>query len=145
MDLRLRIGEVLDKAHLMSLATVDNSGVWVADVIFIYDDNFNLYWMSDPHVRHSQAIIKNKNVAGAITVSNKAKEQNLGIQFHGAAEKIEGARHDLAVKHLAKRGHPPPKDSDDILQGHSWYILKPELIQLIDEENFGFNKQTLEF
>lgn len=37
------IKEVLDQGYLMSLATVDDGGVWVSDVIYIYDDNFNIY------------------------------------------------------------------------------------------------------
>jgi uncharacterized protein YhbP (UPF0306 family) len=63
MDIKEKILEVLGKGHLMSLATVDNGGVWVSDVIYVYDDNLNIYWMSDPDVRHSQAIVKNSQVA----------------------------------------------------------------------------------
>lgn len=128
----------------MSLATLDDGGLWVADVIYIYDENLNIYWMSSPNVRHSKAILKNKQVAGSITVSNRSKEKNLGIQFSGIAEKIEGARYDLAVKHLEKRGHPKPKESDDVLDGDSWYVLTPNKVDLIDEENLGWKKKSLE-
>lgn len=136
--------EVLDKGHLMSLATLDDGGVWVADVIYIYDDDLNIYWISDPEVRHSKAILKNKQVAGTITISNKSKELNLGIQFSANAEKIEGTRQDLAIKHLTKRGYPEPKETDDVLQGDSWYMLRPSKIDLVDEENFGYDKKSLE-
>ena len=144
MDIKKRIKEVLDRGHLMSLGISDEAGVWVADVIYIHDDIFNIYWVSDPAARHSWAVIRYKQVAGTITISNKSKELNLGIQFHGLAEKIDGPRYDLAVKHRMKRGHPVPKETEDVLQGDSWYILKPKMIQLIDEVNFGFDKQTLE-
>ena len=43
-NVRERTLEVLKQTHLMSLATVDDGGVWVSDVIFIYDDNLNIYW-----------------------------------------------------------------------------------------------------
>ena len=137
------IKEVLEKGYLMSLGTVDEGGVWVADVLYLFDGELNLYWMSDPDCRHSQAILKNPNVAGTITV-NLPKENNLGIQFSGAAEKIEGARWGLAKMHYAKRKRPKPVETEDVLQGDSWYVLKPKKIDLICEEFFGFEKRTIE-
>ncbi len=141
-ELKSLIKQVLEKGYLMSLATIDDGGVWVADVIYIFDDQLNIYWMSDPDVRHSKALLKNSNVAGTITVSDQG-EKNLGIQFEGMAEKLEGPRFDLAVKHYSKRKKPAPKEADDVLQGDSWYCLKPRKIELINEELFGFKKQKL--
>lgn len=143
MDIKKRVLEVLASTHLMSLATENDGGMWVADVIFVYDDDLKIYWMSDPNTRHSQAILKNPEVAGTITVSNKSGESNFGIQFSGHAEKIDGARYDLALKHLAKRGHPAPLPTDDVLDGDSWYTLTPSKIRLIDEANFGFAAQDV--
>ena len=144
MDIKSKILEVLQKGHLMSLATQDDGGLWVADVVFVYDEDLNIYWMSDPDVRHSKAVVKNGQAAGSITISNKSKEKNLGIQFSGKAEKIEGPRYDLAKKHLAKRSYPEPKETDDVLQGDSWYVLHPNKIDLIDEENYGWDKKSLD-
>ncbi len=141
-DIKKLVKEVLEKGYLMSLATIDDGGVWVSDVIYIYDDNLNIYWMSDPNVRHSKAIVKNPQIAGTITVNNP-KEDNLGIQFSGVAQKIEGARFDLAKKHYTKRNKPEPKEIDDMLQGDAWYMLKSEKIELINETLFGFKKQIL--
>ncbi|MBX4200640.1 hypothetical protein KW786_00770 [Candidatus Parcubacteria bacterium] len=99
--------------------------------------------MSEPGTRHSQALLKNPQVAGTVTVSGQG-ENNLGIQFEGLAEKIEGARWDLAKKHYAKRKKSEPKEADDILDGDSWYMIKPKKIELIHEELFGFDKQVHE-
>jgi uncharacterized protein YhbP (UPF0306 family) len=137
------IKKVLEQGYLMSLATVDEGGVWVSDVIYIFDEDFNIFWMSDPDVRHSNAILKNQKVAGTITV-NLPKENKLGIQFEGTAEKIEGIRHDLAIKHFTKRKKPAPKEDDDVLWRDSWYLLRPKKIELICEEFFGFKKQKIE-
>ena len=142
-NIRELVKGVLEKGYLMSLGTVDESGVWVADVIYIFDDNFNIYWMSKLYRRHSKAISENSKVAGTITVSGQG-EDNLGIQFSGVAEKIEGARYDLAVKHYERRKKPKPSETDDVLQGGSWYMLKPQKIELIYERLFGFNKQNLD-
>lgn len=143
MDLRERVKEVLRGTHLMSLATRDAEGLWVADVIFIYDDDLTLYWMSDPAARHSRAILKSEEAAGTITASAAGKVPNLGIQFAGHAEKIDGPRYDLAVKHYAKRGRPEPKEEDDVLEGDSWYKLTFTKLKLIDEENFGYDAQDI--
>jgi uncharacterized protein YhbP (UPF0306 family) len=143
MDLKSRVPEVLEQAHLMSLATNDDGGVWVADVIFLFDDDLNLYWMSDPEARHSVAIEKSGRAAGTITATTRSGEPNFGIQFAGVAEKIIGARHDLAVKHYAKRGKPAPAETEDVLEGDAWYVLKPTKLRLIDETNFGFDTQDV--
>ena len=126
----------------MSLATFDDS-LWVSDLIYIYDDDLNIYWMSDPNVRHSKAILENNFIAGTITISNYSKEPNLGIQFSGKAIKIDGPRYDLAIKHLRKRNYPKPKEEDDVLEGDSWYMLVPQKIDIIDEDKYGYDKKSL--
>ncbi|WKZ25150.1 MAG: pyridoxamine 5'-phosphate oxidase family protein [Patescibacteria group bacterium] len=142
-DIKQLIQEVLEKGYLMSLAIVDTGGVWVADVVYIHDDELNIYWMSDPDSRHSLAILGNNRVAATIT-ANSQGEDNLGIQFDGVAEKLDGDRHDLAIKHFAKRKKPEPSSDEDILQGDSWYMLKPKNIDLIYEKLYGFKKQKFE-
>ena len=144
MDIKTRILEVLSKGYLMSLATQDDEGIWVADVIYVYDDDLNIYWMSDPDVRHSQAILKNNQVAGTITVTNNGEQPELGIQFSGIAEKIDGPRYDLAKKHFAKRGKPEPTETENVLQGDSWYVLRPSKFDLIDTVNYGWDKRSID-
>ena len=143
-DIKQLIQEVLEGGYLMSLATADAGGVWVSDVIYIFDEGLNIYWMSDPDARHSQAILKNPNVAGTITVSSQG-EDNLGMQFEGVAERVRGARPDLAVKHRAKRKKPLPEAGQDISEdGEAWDVIKPKRIDLICEKFFGFGKQRLD-
>jgi uncharacterized protein YhbP (UPF0306 family) len=136
------IKEVLERGYLMSLATVDDGGVWVADVIYVYDEELNIYWMSDPDVRHSRAILKNPKAAGTITVSSRG-DDNMGLQFEGTVEKIEGPRYDLVLKHFDKRHKPTPDEREDVLQGDFWYVLRPSKIELIYEKEFGFEKQEI--
>lgn len=142
-DIRQRILEVLQKTHLMSLGVVDEKGPWVADVVFIFDEDLNIYWMSDPDARHSRAVRENKKAAGSITYSTRSKEPNFGLQIEGAAGQLEGVQFALLVKHLAKRNYPKPKISDakKLLDGDCWYKLIPKKIGLIDEENFGHERQ----
>ena len=136
------IKEVLEKGYLMSLATQDEGGIWVSDLIYLYDEDFNIYWMSSPDVRHSKAFLKNNNVAGSITVNGKG-DNNLGIQFEGVAAKLEGSRPDLVRQHFAKMGKEAPRETDDVLQGDKWYVAKLSKIDLIYEKLFGFEKKSI--
>jgi len=143
-DTRKLIKELLEKGYLMSLGINDESGPWVADVIYVFDEDFNLYWLSEIITRHSQAILKNNKVAGTITISNKGGEANMGIQFEGIAEKVEGDVFEMAKQHRRKRGKPEPEKIGEIVEeGESWYKIKPIRIELIYEPLFGFDKRTL--
>ncbi len=144
MDIKKRIIAVLTATSYMSLGTLDDGGVWVADVTFVSDDDMNIYWISDQKVRHSVAIEKNQQSAATVTASNKPGDPNLGIQIEGIVEKIEGNDRRIAELFFKKNGKPMPADEKDILKGRSWYVLHPNKIQLIDKENFGFNKQTIQ-
>lgn len=143
--IRQLIQSVLESGFLMSLATVDDGGVWVSDVIYVHDNDFIIYWISDVTTRHSKAILKNDRVAGTITVSNDPGEKIIGLQFEGMAEKIEGDIVEMAKKHRLKRGKPAPTREREVLEeDESWYRLKPKKIELIYEPLWGFDKKTLE-
>jgi uncharacterized protein YhbP (UPF0306 family) len=88
LDLRERTGEVLEKGYLISLGTVDDNGVWVADVIYVYDHELSIYWMSSPQSRHSLAIEKNSTISGTITASQTPGEKDFGVQLCGVAAKL---------------------------------------------------------
>ena len=145
MDTKALIKEILENGYLMSLATVDDGGPWVSDVIYLHDDDMNIYWMSNHTSRHSQALLKNPHVAGTITAS-LPKQPGLGIQFSGTAKKIDGPHPELSKKHRTKRDKPLPNDGEDILQGdESWYCITPKVMELIHEPLLGFKKEKLEF
>jgi uncharacterized protein len=138
-----RVTDVLTATHLMSLATRDADGLWAADVIFVHDDTLTLYWMSDPNARHSRAIDANGEAAGTITASTVHGVPNLGLQFAGHAQRVDGFRLDLAAKHYAKRGRVLPMAHEDVLQGRVWYRLIPVTLKLIDEERWGYEARVV--
>lgn len=129
----------------MSLVTFDDGGVWVSDVIYVHDNDFNIYWISDVDTRHSKAIHQNPRVAGTVTFSNNPREENIGLQFEGTAQKLEGDLIEMAKIHRTKRGKPTPTEEGKILdEGESWYRLKPKRIELIYEPLWGFDKKIME-
>ena len=140
-DIKGLITQTLEKGFLMSLGTVDEGGVWVCDVMYVFDDNFDLYWLSHDTTRHSKAIIKNPKVAVTIAIE-KAFE---GLQIEGTAEKITGDVFEMAKKLRAKGGKKLPEKEGEILDpGESWYKIKPTKIEVINEKLFGFHKKVLE-
>src|SRR3989344_9137677 len=141
-DLKKIVGEILDQGYLMSLGTLDESGPWVSDVIFV-NDGLDIYWLSLENTRHSKAILKNPKVAATITISNNAGEKNIGLQIEGIAEKIEGDVFEIAKKHRLKRNKPVPEKEGEILDpGESWYKLSPTKIEIINEPLWGFEKKS---
>lgn len=137
--------QVFERGFLMSLATVDEGGPWVSDVIYVHDDKLNLYWLSETNTRHSKAIKKNPKVAATITIWQKQGDGNIGLQIEGRARKIEGDIFEMAIKHRLKRRKKAPKTEGEILgSNESWYCLKPAKVELIYEPLYGFNKKKLE-
>lgn len=143
-DLAKLVREVLEEGYLMSLGTVDDDGVWVSDVIYVFDDDLNIYWLSRGDARHSRAILKNPRVAGSIT-SSKQEDDEAGIQVEGTAERVDGDLFELALAHRQKRGDPPPERPGEILEerGQFWYRLTPARIELIYESLFGKKRQSV--
>lgn len=135
---------VMDDAFVMSLGVVDEEGVWVADIIYVPEENFNLYWISMPETRHSRAIEINKNVACTITASWVTNKER-ALQIEGVAEKIDDSLFEYEKRLEVKRGLPAPKTVGEILEkGHVWYVLKPTKIELIHSERFGYERKSVD-
>lgn len=139
VDIRARVCEVLDRGVIMTLATVDDGGVWASDVAFVHVNEV-IYWMSFEVTRHSRAIVGHPQVAATIRVGEPG-EPELALQISGIAEVINGSRPDVAEAYAAKRERK--KDELALLGGRQWYALRPNFVDLIDEVHFGYQKQKL--
>lgn len=143
-EIRKCVLDILKKGHLLHLATIDDGGLWVSDLVYVYDDGLNIYWQSHDNYRHSRAILKNPNTAGTITISNKSKEPNECIQIAGNSVRIDGEVYELTVKDLTKRNHEiPPMGTKTLADGWSWYKFTPTKIDLIYEPLLGRGKEFL--
>lgn len=144
MDIPNLIRSILEKGYLLSLGISDASGPWVSDVVYVHDNAFALYWLSDVSVRHSQAIEENPSVAASISLVSSPNDKEIGLQIMGKAEKITGDVLDLSTKLRKKQGKPAPKSEGEILgAGQSWYILRPLKIEVIHAPLFGWEKKEL--
>lgn len=128
----------LDKTRLMQLATADNNQPWCCTVHFAHDNLHNLYWISDPHTKHSQHIAKNPNVAASMVVPISGPSLP-GIQVAGTAREITDPKEvELLFGAYAER-YTAHNKLADIISGknpHHLYQLKPKQFILFDHVNF---------
>jgi len=135
--------KVLEEAFVMSLGIADESGPWVADVVYVYDGDFNLYWISRPDARHSRALGSVGKAACTIHASWETHNER-ALQIEGRVEKIEGPMFELEKKLEAKRGTPEPRRPGEILaEGLEWYKLTPDKIFLIHSKPFDYERQAI--
>ncbi|HLD04885.1 MAG TPA: pyridoxamine 5'-phosphate oxidase family protein [Candidatus Nanoarchaeia archaeon] len=140
-EIKNLIREVLEKGYVISLGTSDEGGVWVTDLVYVHDEQFNIYWFSYDTARHSVALLKTTNVAGTITLSASTNDKDIGLQIEGVAEKVHDKNKKTALAYNAKKGRTTPWL---LKKGQSWYRLKPKKIELIYEPLFGFEKKMLQ-
>lgn len=136
--------EVLERGYLMSLAIADEMGPWVADVIYVFDEELNLYWMSKPTRRHSKAIdAGDRRVAVAIAVTQGPDQPDEGLQISGIAQREQNPSNTLLKQWMKKMQRAFDAELGIVLDEHVWYKLTPERIELIYQKQFGYNRQHI--
>lgn len=137
--------DILDKGYFLSLATLDDGGLWVSDVFYVADDDWNIYWLSARDTRHSKAIEQNPEVAGAITITTTPQEPSEALQIAGRVEVVAKEMNEFVEKlFLEKRGKEKKTEAERYKGGQSWYKLTPTKIRLAHQETFGLEKQDVE-
>ncbi|MBI4257190.1 hypothetical protein HY626_04005 [Candidatus Uhrbacteria bacterium] len=143
-ELRQITKTVLERGFLMSLGIVDEQDPWVADVIYIFDEDLNLYWMSTTERRHSRAIDGGYDrVAAAIAVTQGSDQPDEGLQISGVAKRVDDPSVELLKQWMKKKGKDYTPDMGAVLEEHVWYQLIPDHIELIYQEKFGYNRQKV--
>jgi len=137
---------LLDSNKHMVISTADISGKpWVSPVFFVYDSEYNLYWISSKNTRHSQNIRENNRIAivvfGTIPDSNK----NDGVYFDAEAEELSDiSKIEDAIKILNEKQQSDKymiTSIDEVSNHASWRIYKAVLkevskrVDIIDSES----------
>lgn len=93
----------------MTIATADKSGEpWISPVVFGYDEDYNLYWMSDKNSKHSKLISQNNKVAIVIFDSKAPEGTGDGVYTVGrAAELLERELSKATKIHADRFGKEP--------------------------------------
>lgn len=143
MDLRKIIVEYLKEAKLLQLATSLDSQPWVCSVWFVSDEDLNIYWFSSITRRHSDEVVKNNKVAGAIVLPQSPKDPPRGLQFQGIAETLTNQEDiDKAISIYEGRIFSKEKIKEFMEhkeKQHKFYRIKPTQFVLFDLVNFPDN------
>lgn len=144
-ELRELIKEYLRRAKLMQLATSEKDQPWVCSVWFAADDDLNLYWLSSITRRHSDEVMKNDRVAGAIVLPQTPEDPPVGIQFQGTAGLLT-SKEDIekAFSVYAGRIFPVEKIREFMAseeKPHRFYRIRPVKYVLFDTVNYPENSR----
>lgn len=84
----------------MTIATATIDGVpWISPVFFAYDDQYNLFWVSDKNSHHSQLIRANNQVAIVIFDSSAPEGEGDGVYFEATVSELKEKKE---VEHAAR-------------------------------------------
>lgn len=142
-DIKNLVLEVLEDGFIMNLGTNDANGSWVASLVYVFDDQLNLYWVSVPTSQHSQAIDKNPQVACTI-LADYTTDKERALQIAGTAIALPEASLEREQALQKKRSMAIPTKAGEMLtNGYQWYKLTPTRIELIHNELFGYERKRL--
>lgn len=127
----------------MSLATQGDE-ITACVVYYTVDDDFNLYFISEPNVQHCVNIVKNKNVACSIADSHqRVSDKKIGAQIQGEASEVTGKDKIIAVLKMWHQTNPGAESlinfdniKNKIIESRV-YKIKPIRIKFFNEELYG--------
>lgn len=138
-DWKKYITECMQSTNYCALGTVDEKGVWNNPVFFAWDEQLNLYFISQLHSRHMQNLQKNNSVAVAIY---KTEQQGdvAGIQLEGAASILLEDK--AAIQHAFDAYFARAGKGSDVQQ----YIDNPTwiFVQIVPENMYYFDTHFFE-
>ncbi len=129
----------LKTQKLMSLAT-RGKDMWSASVYYLFDENFNLYFLSPPNSIHCRNISKNSQVSLSIADSGqKVSDNKIGFQMRGKAEKmrkVDTIKNIISMWNNNHKDAPPISFTSFMKAAKSrFYKITPLYIKLFSEIN----------
>lgn len=111
---------------------------WIAAVYYTFDQNLNLYFLSDPSTLHAKQILRNPKVSVAISDSHQdINKDKRGLQLSGIAQQISGI---TKIKHVlslwkTNLGVVDPTLTYKAVVGSMFKVI-PKRIKLFDQQLF---------
>jgi len=129
----------LERHTVMTLATYGVEGVWAA-AVFYANEQFDLYFLSAGHTRHSQDLSLTRRAAATIQENYSDWPAIKGIQLEGVVDQLDGEKRELAIA-LYQQKYPFLGAADRAIQAQlakiNWYRLSPERLYFVDN-SLGF-------
>lgn len=144
MNSKQLIRSYLDKSLLLQIATSFDGIPWICTVCFAYDIDCNLYWFSRHSTRHSQEIVLNPRIAGAVALPYAMGDKSRGLQFSGTAVELHSKndlvlglvtmqkRYGVKIMRIMQLRRELLSDVAD----YGLYCLRPDTILIHDSLNF---------
>lgn len=139
--------ECMNSTDYCCIATVDKKGVWSNPVYFAWDEQFNLYFISQMHSRHMQNLNKNPRIAISI-YKTEQKGDVVGIQLEGTAKILHEEDGKEEIQHAydtyyGRAGHGP--NVQQYINNPTWLYVKitPEQIYYFDTRFFDEERQEV--
>lgn len=132
-QLQKYILDYLSKNRRMTLATSEDNVPWAATVMFAYDNDFNIYFISVPNSRKTKNLKENPRVSVAINEYALRAGYTIGLQIEGKAIMLNKERDRRELEIFRKRFDW----AGDFLHDHELYKIVPEKIYYLDDEKFG--------
>lgn len=133
----------LQSQHTLYLATFDGKP-WTSTVFYAIDNDFNLYFISEPTTRHSKAIQKHNLISCSIADSNQVvTDKKIGVQIEGIATKVKNKNKLIIILSMWHKKNPGFEDIINlpniirkVIKGR-FYQIKPTLIKFFNEQLYG--------
>lgn len=85
-----RVVKFIEEHHILTLATSNNNEPYCATCFYVFDKAKNSFiFTSDIETKHTQDMLKQNRVAGAIALETSMIDKIRGIQFTGIIKKIK--------------------------------------------------------
>lgn len=144
-EIRQTIDEVLEKAPVLSLATSLDDQPWIAVLLFVHDEDLNLYWLSHDDTRHSRELVHNSRCAISVTIIDEAC-RGKSLQISGRAQIVIDMAEKQAVHDKYHQRHHEPKhrtreDAQAEMEKFTLYKFTPTTIKVINEVDWGHERR----
>jgi len=135
-----RLLEYLKGLKFMSAATHDKH-LWTAWVYYVIDDDFNLYFVSQPDTDHCKSILKNGEIACAIADSHQnVTDKKVGIQLYGTASQLTDLQQLRWMLNLWNKVNPGI-DKIINLKNIQKKIIKSRVFKVVPQKIKWFNEE----
>ncbi len=120
---------IKDNQYMTVGTTCENGDSWVAPVAYSYDEQFNLYFISQTSARHIHNTINNPNAAVAVFDSHIPYGSGVGLQMMGRCTSVGRNALLHAINCYVGRKWP---------FGKAWNLK--QLKMFMKNHNYGFYK-----
>lgn len=139
---------ILENNNFMVISTADTSGKpWVSPVGFVYDDSYNLYWVSSKQALHSKNITSRPEVA--IVIFGQMPERDFdGVYIDARAIVLEAEVEIQAAIDLFTARRPQPakfavQSISDVTGDAAWRMYKASPIEISKRSNSTAHNQAI--